>query len=118
MENNTIASQYFHGKEGFNCCQAVLKAYAGLTGMTDEYISAEFRKFGGGRAPGGMCGAIYAAVILLENKPDELKAIMAEFVTKASSDSCRGIRMAGRLPCRDCVELTGELLADVLKGNK
>ena len=109
---DTIAAQYYHGKERFNCCQAVLKAYSEQTEMTDNFIADNFRKYGGGRAPEGMCGAVYAAVILLKDQPESLNSVIDEFTQNADACSCRGIKTAGKLPCRDCVELVGQLLAD------
>jgi len=115
----TIAAQYFHGQERFNCCQAVLKAFAHKTLMTDSFIADNFHKYGGGRAPDNMCGALYAAGILLADNQQEFLRISEQFSIQAGSASCRGIRKAGKLSCRECVELTARLLleseADSLK---
>ncbi len=115
--NNTIAAQYFHGKERFNCCQAVLKAFSHITNMSDSYIEEYYRKSGGGRAPENLCGAVYAAVILLNDRPKELDFVIDEFSRQAGSNTCRGIKSAGLMPCRDCVELIGKLLAETGKFN-
>ncbi|MBN2063823.1 MAG: C-GCAxxG-C-C family protein [Sedimentisphaerales bacterium] len=112
LNTSTIAVQYYHGKEGFNCCQAVLKAYANSSNMTDEYIEENFRKFGGGRAPEGRCGAVYAAEVLLKNNPEAIQDILDKFKQQAEHSDCRSIRKANKLSCRECVELVGELLAD------
>ena len=109
---NTIAAKYFHGKERFNCCQAVLKAYADNADISDDYIHENFAKYGGGRAPEGMCGALYAAVLLLKDQPEELNKIADEFTKSASSANCRDIRKAGTLHCIQCVELVGQMLED------
>ncbi len=112
LNTSTIAAQYFHGKEGFNCCQAVLKAYANHSNMTDEFIETNFRKFGGGRAPEGLCGAVYAAEVILGDNPESMQELLNEFKQQASSSDCRSIRKANKLSCRDCVELVGQLLAN------
>ncbi len=116
--SDTIAAQYFHGKESFNCCQAVLKAYSAQTNMTDNYIEDNFRKHGGGRAPEGMCGALYASVVLLEDQPETLESVVNEFTKNSGALDCRTIRKSGKLPCRDCVELVGKLLSDKQLTNK
>ncbi|MFC2149719.1 C-GCAxxG-C-C family (seleno)protein, partial [Candidatus Auribacterota bacterium] len=58
--NEETAKSLYHGKDKLNCAQAILKAFQPATGMTDEVI-ASFKSAGGGRAEGGVCGAIYAA---------------------------------------------------------
>ena len=109
-KNETIAAQYFHGKERFNCCQAVLKAYADKTGMSDEHIREMFSAHGGGRAPDGLCGAIHAAKELLSN--EKFEQVLAKFEQAAGAKTCRDIRRAKQLPCVECVELVGKLLKD------
>ncbi len=109
LENdNTIAAQYFHGKERFNCCQAVLKAFSDKTGMTDEQIGEQYRAHGGGRAPGGLCGALHAARELLNE--DDFKKLLKEFETIAGANTCRDIRSQKLLPCIECVEQVAKLL--------
>ena len=108
-ENRTLAAQYFHGKERFNCCQAVMKAFADKTGMTDDDIREQFASHGGGRAPEGVCGALHAARELLDK--ENFNILADKFEKAAGAKTCREIRSARQLPCVECVELVGQLLS-------
>lgn len=81
---------YFH-----NCAQAVCSAL----GREDllEAVSA----CGSGKAPDGVCGALYGALLCTSgHSRDELKR---RFVEKLGYFRCRDLKKEGRVPCRDCV---------------
>ena len=62
MTKESRSETFFHNKpNNWNCAQAVQKGFQDLTGMTDEAIEEEYRPKGGGRAEGGLCGALYSA---------------------------------------------------------
>ena len=68
-------SKQFHAEHRGNCAMAVAYGYARATGKSevDAVASAEmFRNFGGGKAPNGSCGALYAAKMM---QPDHAEAI-------------------------------------------
>ncbi|MFP4472868.1 MAG: C-GCAxxG-C-C family (seleno)protein [Candidatus Omnitrophota bacterium] len=101
--------RYFHGKEGYNCAQAVLKIMQ-KSGMSvpSEDVEAMSR-CGGGRAPEGLCGALYAA---LEITPPERRAELgAAFEQAVGSRYCREIRRGKMAPCRDCVACAVDILS-------
>ena len=63
---NTVAaiSKNFHAEHRGNCAMSVAYGYARATGKSEaEAVAAAemFRAFGGGKAPNGACGALYAA---------------------------------------------------------
>ena len=104
------AANYFHGPERYNCGQAVLKAFQDEHNISESEIE-QFRGLGGGKADGGMCGALFAAKSLVgADKQDELEAI---FVDKAGSWKCREIRRSGSLSCRECVYTAAKLLKEM-----
>lgn len=107
------ASDKFHGVEKYNCAQAVLKFFENHPAVSPEKIE-EFKQFGGGRAPEGVCGAIYAAEHILNDKKltDELKET---FKRDAGSHCCREIKTAGRLSCPGCVDMAAEWCSEKLK---
>jgi hypothetical protein len=90
-----------------NCAQSVLYAwrevFVGDTGMT----LADLKPFGAGRAPEGLCGAVYAACQLAPDRAEELKAA---FAARVGSLYCKEIRAAKKHPCADCVAEAAELL--------
>jgi hypothetical protein len=112
MNKEQLAQSKYHGKEKFNCTQAVLVAFQEETGMTDADI-ASYSNTGGGKAEGGICGAAYAAKQVLKDSGihphiDEL------FNTKAGSSCCRQIRERGQLSCEECVALAARFIVDHL----
>lgn len=93
------AMDYFHGVEGFNCCQAVLKIFQKQHAVSQDSI-VDARKFGGGRAPENLCGALYALHLI---RPDESELLTRHFAKEVGSALCREIRGKKLLSCRNCV---------------
>ena len=88
-----------------NCAQSVLYAWREVFGDTALTI-AELKPAGAGRAPEGLCGAVYAACQLAPNRAEELKAA---FAARLGSLHCKEIRAAKKHPCADCVAEAAEL---------
>ena len=104
-------SKKFHADKRGNCAMAVAYGYARATGKSeDEAVKAAemFRTFGGGKAPDGLCGALYAAKMM---QPDHGEAIEEFFKRGAQGcTKCSEIRPNKIIPCNRCVELAGEAL--------
>ena len=86
-----------------NCAQAV------AAGAGEEELSAELKCCGGGKAPEGRCGALYAALRLT---PEECHSeVLQRFKAAAGSEFCREIK-AGNPPfsCAECVRTGAELV--------
>ena len=90
-----------------NCAQSVLHAWREVFGDTTITVP-ELKPFGTGRAPEGLCGAIYAACLLAPDRAEELKAA---FAARVGSVYCKEIRAAKQHPCADCFAEAAELLA-------
>ncbi|MCK4887217.1 MAG: C-GCAxxG-C-C family protein [Planctomycetes bacterium] len=105
------AVKYFHGKERYNCAQAVLKGFEESHNVQQEKID-EFKAFGGGRADGGLCGALFAAKALAKDSTDAEK-IEAEFIELAGALKCKEIRKIAKLPCKECVFTAASLLKKI-----
>lgn len=107
MDIKNKVDRYFQGEEKFNCAQAVLKI------MEERHPDAvkripEFQAYGGGRAPKGLCGALFSALELTdESGHDELREC---FKAEAGAENCRDIRGLKKFSCRDCVEKASRLL--------
>jgi hypothetical protein len=95
-------------KERLNCAQSILKAFGYKKDMTENEIEVA-RAFGGGRADGGVCGALHAALLLLDG-PAKKKWLRDTFAEHAGSEKCREIRAKKIITCGRCVELAAELL--------
>jgi hypothetical protein len=102
------ARAHFHGAERLNCAQAVMKTFQTETLLSEADLGAA-SSAGGGRAEGGLCGALHAARFLLVDS-EALPALENEFETQAGARHCREIRQLGRLSCRECVGLSAKLV--------
>ena len=93
--------------EKLNCAQCIVKAFQAQLNIPEEVI-AGFRKYGGGRAPEGICGALYAADYLL--KQQGKNSIQEEFREKAGAVMCRELKKKRKVSCEMCVNIADELL--------
>ncbi len=97
-------------RERMNCAQSVLKAYQETHAVSEEDLAAA-KAHGGGRAEGGLCGALHAALALATTM-EQKEQIRAEFRRVAGAETCRGIKgvEGSGYPCKDCVALAARLL--------
>ena len=102
------ASDYFHKEEKYNCAQAVLAYFQEKHGVSQEKID-KFSACGGGRAEGGLCGALYSAQILM-NDPEKFEQLKGKFLDNAGSEKCKEILKMKKLPCADCVDLAAQFI--------
>ncbi len=109
------AENFFHVKpENLNCAQAIIKAYQEKFNIPESIIS-EFRAWGGGRAPNGICGALYAADFLANRY--HFAPIRQEFKAKAGAITCLELKREQKTPCVKCVQIVDELIENKLKDN-
>lgn len=106
----------FHAEHRGNCAMSVAYGFARANGKSEaEAVEAAemFRDFGGGRAPGGFCGALYAAKMM---QPDHAETLEDVFKKGAKNCTlCREIRPNTVIPCNRCVALAGEALDSLKK---
>lgn len=104
------AKKHFLGQDGhqrMNCAQSVLTVLEEI----DPVLFERARRYAGGMAPGGDCGAYHVAKAMLENCcPQKLSELDALFNDLAGSTTCRDIRKIGKLSCVGCVEKAAEFL--------
>ena len=90
-----------------NCAQAVVCG-CGRSNLYDE-MSAN----GGGRAPDGICGALYGALQLL---PAEKRALAQEdFLREFGAVECVKLKQELHVPCTACVESGASLVEKYTK---
>ena len=101
------ALQTFHNPH--SCAQAVYAAYA--ENPSQEAIESLKAK-SGGRAEGGMCGALYAAAQF----PDESRRekLFENFEKDAGSVVCKEIKRGVKTSCKDCVAIACRRLEELL----
>jgi hypothetical protein len=110
MENTKpeiSAVDFFHKKpEHFNCSQAILKRFQEEFNIADAEIEA-YRAWGGGRAEGGVCGALFAAEGLAQKYLNT--SLKEDFQAVAGHSTCKEIKN-GKFSCVACVKLAEALL--------
>ena len=94
---------------GHNCAQAVANKYKDLYKESD--IVSSYAPYVGGRAPGGLCGALYAAK---EAVPEYAVEIEKEFIVICGASTCKKIKMETGTSCQVCVD-TGDMLVEKYK---
>lgn len=98
---------FFHAQpENLNCAQAILKGFQKEFGITNQEITA-FQAWGGGRADGGLCGALFAAERLLIQIGKE--SVIDEFREKAGGIHCCEIKDK-KYSCAEFVKMADELI--------
>ena len=107
------SQNYFHTKpENLNCAQSILKGFQEEFNISAGRI-AEFKAWGGGRAPEGVCGALFAADILLAEL--EKPSIKEKFKTEVGNTNCLAIKRENKVSCLNCVRIADELLEKEIK---
>ena len=106
------ASKHFHGAEGLNCAQAVLRHNQKELNISDELIMENVIN-GGGRAEAGRCGAIHAVMMAFEGNKDLQDEALAKFKEKAKFQDCRSIRGNRSLSCPACVDAASDILQEL-----
>ncbi len=102
----------FHAEHRGNCAMAVAAAWIDAHGLDSSEIET-FKSCGAGRAEGGMCGALYAAV---HYRPDKKAEIVREFEKVAGGTLCRDIRPKKNMTCTERVALAAEILDKLQAG--
>jgi len=103
----------FHAKHLGNCAMAVAAAWLNAHQENPSEVE-KFKSCGGGRAEGGLCGALYAAI---QYRPDKKEELVKEFQKRCNGTLCSEIRPLQMMTCTDRVAIAAELL-DQLEASK
>lgn len=108
------AKNNYTGQDGcqrMNCAQSVLSAFKEDFNIEEDIVEA-FKNYGGGRAPNGLCGALYAVKYIMNKQQDKEKVAELEeyFLEHAGALECSNIRGMRKLSCVGCVEKSSEFL--------
>lgn len=108
------AKDYFHlAPQNWNCAQAIQKSVQPITGLNDEDIELQYRPMGGGRAPAGMCGAIYSVRRLVGEDSSLADELTARFVERTEGLTCHELKGKYGRPCSWLVEQAEEILLEL-----
>lgn len=118
IKKETSAAAYFHNKtHNWNCAQSILKAYQYVSGLEDEELELSYRSKGGGRAEGGLCGAIYAASLLVEKEGTRTE-LLARFESRTGGLTCAQLKGKCGRSCQELVAVADEELGVLLGESK
>lgn len=93
-----------------NCAEAVVEACREKFPLTPA-AKEIFRTCGGGRAPEGLCGALYGICEILKvYAPDRIEKVKEDFKARCGAVHCREIRKGHQVPCSGCVQIATEVL--------
>lgn len=107
------ALKYFHKPPGYyNCAQAIFKAFQDEYQITNNQI-VELAKYGNGKAPNGYCGAYFAALELIKDKPELKDEFTKRFQEKSDHLTCFDIRFNYTMSCKNLVKLAANLLNEI-----
>jgi len=98
---------YHHPKHLFNCAQSIIYKWSEINGIA-SLKAVDFRSNGGGRTPDGICGALYAALLLFDRDSDTQDQLKTEFVAAIGSPLCRSIRLEKLATCKECINFVDE----------
>ena len=91
----------YHQQRLGNCAQSVAYAWNSKNPGKEKPVE-QYAGCGGGRAPGGLCGALHASCDLAG--PESGETIKNIFAGKTGGNlTCRGVRAARKLSCNECV---------------
>lgn len=108
------AKNNFLGKDTkrLNCYQAVLEAFKEKFNISDDEIE-EGLAFGSGKAPDGLCGAVYAVKVLLEkNNKDDFNDFASNFLFDNGALRCFELKNLKK-SCLLCVEESAKYLEKI-----
>ena len=104
------------GRARRNCARAVSDACSANYPL-DSAELARLNSCGGGRAPRGVCGALYTAELIASKyHAESAGSIGARFETLSGSVFCHQIRSTGRIPCAQCVGNAGSIIDQLKNG--
>ncbi|MDD5502390.1 MAG: hypothetical protein PHH26_02875 [Candidatus Thermoplasmatota archaeon] len=91
-------------RKPYSCAQTV---YAAFKDAGEEKL-ADLKANSSGKAARGLCGAVYAARLLVSE--DKRGFMEAEFAAAVGDARCREIKTVHKTPCEACVKIAAELV--------
>jgi hypothetical protein len=106
------AVKFYRGIEGYNCAQAIVKAFQHKVSVGPDLIH-QYARYGGGNATDGVCGGLFAIEQLAPNL-DLAQQARHCFDEQVGSIFCSDILELGRLSCAGCISVAANILYDIL----
>ena len=107
------ASETFHHPDyKHNCAQAIAYKFKHL--YADADAVDHMKACGGGRAEGGICGALHAAILAL---PSQKEQITEKFREQNGNITCRELKQGGKVPCIQCIDSAERIITDAISSS-
>ncbi len=115
-KNKTLKAvdTFHHPEYRHNCAQAIVNKWHSHFNVPPTVI-ADMKACGGGRAPEGLCGALYGGLHLLQSEEEKEKLIDG-FCKAAGQTNCRALKAEKRTSCEQCVDIADSLIEKVVRG--
>ena len=97
---------HLYFRKPFNCAQTIMKIIEDHYNIPSENIE-NAKKYGGGNAPYGMCGALHALLRYLPQKDHE--QVRSSFKDHIGSEKCKEIRKDQKFSCEECIKKAMDL---------
>ena len=95
-----------HPEYKHNCAQCIVYKWNALFADNGQFAEAA-KSHGAGRAPEGLCGALFAAASAVPNHRDE---IIEEFKAKNGATTCMELKVTLNVPCKQCIDVADDLV--------
>lgn len=106
------SSIYRHPDYRLNCAQVLVYKWCEQNNISDLKVS-DLMGLGSGRAPEGMCGALYAAQRIFSEDQNTQLILKEKFVYEFGSFSCNTIRSNKEIDCQTCIDYMDESIAQL-----
>lgn len=90
----------------YSCAQTI---YAAFSDAPNADGMSAMKAASAGRAPDGLCGALYAAKLI---KPDSAAEIEQKFKASTGATKCAELKTVYKTPCSECVRAAACALAE------
>jgi len=104
------ALDLYHGKDNYNCAQAIRLAFAKENDEKDALVK-EYKLYGHGKAPQNTCGAVYAGM-KLTNELDYEAGFASTFKQETGYIKCSDLKVTGKVSCEECVKIAAQILEE------
>lgn len=101
MSKETALSRFRQAPWNYNCAQTICAAFD-RPDLLDSLSVC-----GGGRAPEGLCGALFGAIQVLPKLRNEL---IHDFMTQMGAKTCHDLKRIHHAPCAHCVAMAADLV--------
>ncbi len=107
--NTKASSLYRNPNYRLNCAQVLVYKWCECNGVSNLMVD-DLRGLGSGRAPDGMCGALYGAIRIFEGDEIIQDQLSQTFKLTIGECSCKGVSQKSDFNCHQCIDVMDEAI--------